>query len=80
MKTPTWAIIIGICLILFGGCGASKNYQSIHLPEILDLQKGMLHKMSNTEASTGSDSLLTESHPDINSTIDNQPVLLCIFS
>ncbi len=42
MKTPTWAVVIGIILMLFGGCGLLKHSQTIMMPDILDMQKKMM--------------------------------------
>jgi len=69
MKTPTWAIVIGICLILFGGCSVTKNIQSINMPEMLEMQQNMMENMTsptttNSSTTTSSDSLLTESNVD----------------
>jgi hypothetical protein len=55
MKTPTWAIVVGICLILFGGCSVTKSIQATKVPDILAMQQKMMEKMS-TDTST-SDSL-----------------------
>ena len=41
MKTPSWAIVIGICLMLFGGCSVIKNTESIALPYTMKMIKKM---------------------------------------
>lgn len=57
MKIPTWAIVVGIFLVLFGGCGVSKSVQAIYLPEILTKQKELIEEMSDTEQGEVLDSL-----------------------
>lgn len=42
MKTPTWAVVIGIILMLFGGCGLLKHSQTIMMPDIMDMQQKMM--------------------------------------
>lgn len=42
MKTPTWAVVVGIILMLFGGCGLMKHSQAIVMPEMLDMQQKMM--------------------------------------
>lgn len=37
MKRPTWAIVIGIFMLLFGGCGALSKIGDIKTPEMVDL-------------------------------------------
>lgn len=64
MKTPTWAIVIGIYLMLFGGCSVTKNIQSINMPEILEMQKGMMENMAGSSTANSSDSLSTLSNAD----------------
>ncbi|MFT7037152.1 MAG: hypothetical protein ACJA2S_005695, partial [Cyclobacteriaceae bacterium] len=39
MKTPTWAIVVGIFLMLFGGCSVTKSIQAINMPDMLEMQK-----------------------------------------
>ena len=36
MKLPTWALIVGIMMLLFGGCGALNNVQKIYTSEFLE--------------------------------------------
>jgi len=57
MKTPTWVIVIGICLILFGGCSVTKNIQSINMPEILEMQQKIMKNMAGGKNDNSSDSL-----------------------
>ena len=59
MKIPTWAIVIGICLMLFGGCGVSKNIQAINMPNLLEMQQDMITKMHGIGAETSPDTLAT---------------------
>jgi len=46
MKTPTWATVIGIIMILFGGCGALNNVQKINSPATLDQMSGAFDEIS----------------------------------
>ena len=39
MKTPTWATVIGILMIVFGGCSVMNDIKSITLPALLEKQK-----------------------------------------
>lgn len=39
MKIPTWVYIVGIIMILFGGCGIIKEQQQIFLPDTLETQQ-----------------------------------------
>lgn len=64
MKTPTWAIVIGICIILFGGCSVTKNIQSINLPDMLEMQKKIMDKMAESSKTNSTDSLSTISNVD----------------
>lgn len=73
MKTPTWAIVIGICLILLGGCSVTKNIQSIKMPEMLEMQQEMMEKISSSSTTNYSDSLSTLSKVD-SSNIQNAEV------
>ena len=36
MKLPTWAMVVGILMLLFGGCGGINNVQKIYTTEFLD--------------------------------------------
>jgi hypothetical protein len=42
MKTPTWAVVIGILLMLFGGCGMLKNGYAIVTPDIMEMQEKVM--------------------------------------
>lgn len=46
MKTPTWAIVFGIILMLFGGCGLMKNSQAIMMPAVMETQEKMMKGIS----------------------------------
>lgn len=37
-KTPTWAIIVAILMMLIGGCGIKNDIQSINIRSMLDLK------------------------------------------
>jgi len=36
MSLPTWATVIGVIMLLFGGCGVLQNVQKINSPSALD--------------------------------------------
>ena len=38
-KTPSWAILTGIFMMLVGGCGIKNDIQSINIKELVSLQK-----------------------------------------
>jgi hypothetical protein len=63
MKSPTWAIIIGIFIVLFGSCGVSNNLQSINTPKMLEAQQEMMKNMSKGFNSPKLDSL-DQNRPD----------------
>jgi len=44
MKTPTWATVTGILMIVFGGCSVMNDFKSITLPSILAMQRPMMEK------------------------------------
>ena len=44
MKTPTWATVTGILMIVFGGCSVMNDIKSITLPSILEKQKSFMEK------------------------------------
>jgi len=36
MKLPTWAMVVGVIMLLFGGCGAINNAQKIYTSDFLE--------------------------------------------
>jgi len=42
MKVPTWVKVVGILMILKGGCGVFQNVQNINSPKILDMQEEIM--------------------------------------
>lgn len=46
MKVPTWATVIGVLMILFGGCGVLNNVQKINTPKTLDQSSGMIAEIT----------------------------------
>ncbi len=50
MKTPTWAIVVGIFLMLFGGCSVTKSIQAINMPDMLEMQTKMMEKMTQSSS------------------------------
>ncbi|WP_456461301.1 hypothetical protein [Reichenbachiella sp.] len=61
MKTPTWAIVVGIFLMLFGGCSVTKSIQAINVSDILEIQSQMMEKMSQSSLGESTDSLAVSS-------------------
>lgn len=43
MKAPTWGTVIGVMMIIFGGCSLRNDLQSINLPGALEKQKVIIH-------------------------------------
>jgi hypothetical protein len=56
-KIPTWATVIGILMILFGGCGVMSDYQATKMPEMLEAQKEMMRSMSEDFKTQDNDSI-----------------------
>lgn len=59
-KTPTWAIIVAILMMLMGGCGIKNDIQSINIRSILDMKDKILESTevdTDHESQTKSDSL-----------------------
>jgi hypothetical protein len=50
MKTPSWAIAVGIMMILFGGCGALSDMQAIMSPAIFDGMEDVIEEAEKQEA------------------------------
>lgn len=44
MKTPTWATVTGILMIVFGGCSVMNDIKSITLPTMLEKQKSLVQE------------------------------------
>lgn len=40
MSLPTWATVVGVIMLLFGGCGVYQNVQKINTPAALDEMSG----------------------------------------
>lgn len=57
METPVWAYVIGIMMILFGGCSITGDLQSINYPNILDRQQEILEGFSAKNETPQIDSL-----------------------
>ncbi len=67
MKTPTWAYVIGIMMMLFGGCSITGDLQSINSPNMLEMQHKMMAGMTGETDTIEMDSIGL----DINNTIGN---------
>jgi len=57
MKAPTWAVVIGIFMILFGSCSINSSVQSINAPDMIEMQQEMMKNMSKGFTNTPIDSL-----------------------
>lgn len=71
MKTPTWVTVVGICMILFGGCGEISSIQKTYLPYMVEMQSKMLENMSNLPTPGNYDSLANDSTRVINDNFKN---------
>lgn len=60
MKTPTWGTVIGIMMIVFGGCGALNDIKAISMPEQLVKQKELIKDKIEEEKASEQDSVSTE--------------------
>jgi|APTNR8051073442_1049403.scaffolds.fasta_scaffold00001_140 hypothetical protein len=49
MKAPTWGTVIGVMMIIFGGCSLRNDLQSINLPGALEKQKVIIHDAIDEE-------------------------------
>lgn len=67
MKTPTWAYVIGIMMMLFGGCSITGDLQSINSPNMLEMQHKMMEGMTGEADTIEMDSIGL----NINNTIGN---------
>ncbi len=74
MKTPTWVRVIGIILIVFGGCNASKHAQSTYMPQMMEMQGKMMKsftKIAQNESRTTSDTVRTATDDQVASQMEN---------
>lgn len=61
MKTPTWATVIGILMIVFGGCSIVNDFKSIVLPTELEKQRGIIKEKMDEARTHATDSAALES-------------------
>ncbi len=59
MKTPTWALVVGIMMLLFGSCSLNGDLQSIYSPKMFEIQEKILDGMSDGMKDAQSDSTKT---------------------
>jgi hypothetical protein len=72
MKTPTWATVTGILMIIFGGCSVVNDIKSITLPGMLDSQRGLIkEKMDEAKAHAKEDSVSRANAADSSATADD---------
>jgi len=60
MKTPTWATVVGIAMIVLGGCSVMNDIKSITLPVILEKQKSLMTKKMHEARTHAQDSVATK--------------------
>jgi hypothetical protein len=56
-KTPTWAIIVAILMMLMGGCGVKNNIQSINIRSILAMKDNLFNNIDNKKKLKEQDTL-----------------------
>jgi hypothetical protein len=61
MKTPTWGVVIGILMIVFGGCSVIGDFQAIYLPDKLEEEMGKAKTKMEEEREEALDSVALES-------------------
>lgn len=69
MRIPTWAYVVGVCMILFGGCSLTQDIQSINVRSMMEAQMAMLENLEGeieveieeTDSLSTSDSTFTAS-------------------
>ena len=64
MKKPTWATVIGVIMLLFGGCGAFNDFQNINAEKILEFQNDMIIEMENEKIITTSEDTKKGTQPN----------------
>ena len=69
MKTPNWALAVGILMMLFGGCSVHGDIQSINGPKLMELQESIMEGM--TETVKKADKAETEIETETDSTENN---------
>ncbi len=55
MKTPAWAVVIGIMLMLFGACGAMKHSYAVITPQMMEMQEKIMDRTMETIEDNDSD-------------------------
>ncbi len=88
MKPPKWAYVIGILMLLFGGCGMVQDYQTIHAPKFLDMGESIFDEITEEiaedieedlkeqqEENTESESSLSDTTVDTTNLSDNNETI-----
>lgn len=70
MKAPTWGTVIGVMMIIFGGCSLRNDLQSINLPDELEKQKVIINDA--IEEKVEEDSAATEQMDSLGTPEKNQ--------
>lgn len=69
MSVPTWAYIVGIVMMLFGGCGMLSESQSIMAPQLMDMQRDMFDNLGEISEemaeSMDSTQVINDSIPEV---------------
>jgi len=70
MKTPTWGTVIGIIMIVFGGCSVMNDIKSITLPAMLEKQKVIFKDEMEKSKTTEQDSVSTKNTDSLSTVTD----------
>ena len=65
MKTPTWGVVIGVLMIVFGGCSVMGDFQAIYLPEKFEEEMAKAKIKMEEEKEEAIDSVALESADSI---------------
>ena len=57
MKTPTWGIVVGSLMLLFGGCSILNDIQSINMPGMIEMQQEMMNVFSEEYQTSTADTI-----------------------
>lgn len=57
MKTPTWGTVVGILMLLFGGCSILSDVQSINMPGMIEMQEEMMNVFSEEYQKSTTDTI-----------------------
>lgn len=61
MKTPTWGYVVGVIMILFGGCSTLKSINAINSPKDLEVKQEIVKDIFSKSNHSTSDSTVQDS-------------------